>query len=76
MRLAGGRLSPAFTVFDRSRPLDGQSFPLTYFAFGPGGTIYADDMPGDDGFEAHQQLLEVTGGHIRLVWQQTNRSGA
>jgi hypothetical protein len=44
--------------------------PLTYFAVSPNGTIYADDIPGDEGFEAHQQLLSVSDRHIRLLWQE------
>jgi hypothetical protein len=54
------------------RPLRGQIFPVTYFAFSPNGTIYADDVPGNEGFEVHQQLLSVNDHHIALLWQQNN----
>jgi hypothetical protein len=53
-------------------PLRGQAFPLTYFAFGPHGTIYADDYPGGTAFEAHQQLRLRRSGRISLLWQETN----
>jgi hypothetical protein len=46
---------------------DGQWFTPTFFAFGPTGAIYADDLPGDIGFEAHQQLLSVSDGQVRLT---------
>ena len=55
------------------RGLDGQNFPLTYFAFSAHGTLYADDLPGAiSGQEMHQQLLSITSGHASLLWQETN----
>lgn len=47
-------------------------FSLTYFAFGPRGSVYADEIPGNIGFEAHQQLVSVSGSHVRLLWQERN----
>jgi hypothetical protein len=55
--------------FDKVR---GEYFWLTYFAFGPHGFIYADDIPGNIGFEAHQQLVSVSGSRVHLLWQQRN----
>jgi len=52
--------------------LRGQYFPLTYFAFSTNGTLYADDVPGNIGFERHQQLVSVTNHHTSLLWQETN----
>ncbi len=52
----------------------GDSFWLTYFAFGPGGGIYADEIPGDSGFEARQQLLETHRGHSAVLWEQPKRA--
>jgi hypothetical protein len=62
------RLIPTFE-FNKVR---GEYFSLTYFAFGSHGSIYADDIPGNTGFEAHQQLVSVSGNRIRLLWQQRN----
>ena len=51
----------------------GDYFWLQHFAFAPDGTIYADEIPGDSGFEAHQQLVSVTDGHMAVLWQQQNK---
>jgi hypothetical protein len=52
--------------------VDGQWFFLTYFAFAPNGTIYADEIPGGGGFEWHQQLASESDGHVSLLWQEDN----
>ena len=48
----------------------GGSFWLTNFAFGPRGAIYADEIPGNTGFEPRQQLIQVRRGHAALLWEQ------
>jgi hypothetical protein len=55
------------------RRLRGQYFPPAWFAFSRNGTLYADDIPGNFGFERHQQLLSVSNGHVDLLWQENNR---
>ena len=70
LRVDQNRLATAFTFGDGR--VDGEYFWLTYFAFGPGGTIYADEIPGGEAFEAHQQLVSITGTHVSLLWQQAN----
>ena len=57
-----------------SRPLHGQAFLPLYFAFSLNGTLYADDEPGGTAFEAHQQLLSISNGHVSLLWQETNHT--
>jgi hypothetical protein len=52
--------------------LNGEVFPMTNFAFAPNGTIYTDDLPGNQGFEPHQQLRAVRDGHVTLLWQEHN----
>ena len=69
LRIEDHRLAVAFAFTQRIR---GEFFWLTYFAFGPSGTLYADEMPGGSGFEAHQQLVSVNGPHMNLLWQQNN----
>jgi hypothetical protein len=44
-----------------------------YFAFSPNGTLYADDEPFIV-FDAHQQLLSISTGHVSLLWQETNHT--
>jgi hypothetical protein len=46
----------------------------TYFTFGPHQLIYVDELPGDVGFGAHQQLISVRNTHISLLWQEHNAS--
>lgn len=69
LRLEAHKLVPTFTFNQRLRD---QYFPLTYFTFSRTGTIYADDLAGGNGFEAHQQLLSANDGHLRLLWQEKN----
>lgn len=70
LRVTAHRLVRAFTINE----VDHQYFWPTYFAFGEHGGAYIDEIPGDGGFEAHQQLIAVRGGHITLLWQQRNDS--
>lgn len=60
------------TAFSFTKRLHGQYFGVTYFAFSANGTLYADDVPGNIGFESHQQLLSVSQGYTRLLWQENN----
>jgi len=66
-RVAHNSLVPVFTLVKR---VNGEFFWLTYFAFGPGGTTYADEIPGGQAFEAQQQLVSVKDSHVGLLWQQ------
>jgi hypothetical protein len=50
----------------------GEYFSLSNFAFGPHGTLYADDLAGDTGFQAHQQLVSVSGARVKLLWKESN----
>ncbi len=69
LRIEDGRLVPTLKF---TKPIRGEYFWLTYFAFGPNGTLYADEIPGDSGFEAHQQLVSVANHRATLLWQQKN----
>lgn len=69
-RIEQHKLVAAFLFPERLR---GQYFPVTYFAFSANSTLYADDVPGNVGFEDHQQLLSVSHGHVNLLWQENNR---
>jgi len=62
------------TVFEFTQRLDGQYFPLTNFALAPHGVIYADDIPGNQGFEDHQQLVAVHRNKLTLLWQERNQT--
>ena len=70
-RIQGHRFVQALPVID---PIRGETFWLTYFAFAPNGTIYADEIPGGGGFEAHQQLIAFRGAHATLLWQEHNKT--
>jgi hypothetical protein len=67
-QVQGSRLSAWYSF---TAPVRGQYFWLTNFAVGPHGVIYADDVWGGVGFEAHQQLVAVRSGQVRLLWQES-----
>ena len=55
LKLQGGRAIPGYSFPQRPR----SAFWLTYFAFGPDGAMYADEIPGFGAFEPYQQLRIV-----------------
>jgi hypothetical protein len=67
VRVATHKLIPAFGF---NQTIRGQYFPTRYFAFSESGALYADDVPGNTGFEAHQQLLKLVDHKAILLWQQ------
>lgn len=71
-RIEPRKLAPISNFNVAPDGLRGQYFPLTYFAFSPNGALYADDIPGNLGFERHQQLVSVTNHHTSLLWQENN----
>jgi hypothetical protein len=66
LELDGDELKPAHDF--------GNSFWLTYFAFGPQSIVYADELPGNGGFEARQKLLVIRRGHTTVVWEQPGKA--
>jgi len=68
LKLEGGRAIPGYSFPQRPR----SGFWLTYFAFGPDGTIYADEIPGFGAWEAYQQLRIVRDNRSSVLWQQTS----
>ena len=69
LRVTPHHLLPAFTITS----VDHQYFWPTYFTFGAHGQTYLDEIPGNGGFEAHQQLIAIHGHHITVLWQEHNR---
>jgi hypothetical protein len=69
LRVTPHRLLPAFTI----AKVRHQYFWPTYFAFGTHGESYLDEIPGDAGFNAHQQLITIRDAHVTLLWQEPNR---
>jgi hypothetical protein len=67
LKVQGTQATPGYSFPQTGR----SSFWLTYFAFGPGGTAYADEIPGGGGFERYQQLRVVRGDRSSVLWQQT-----
>jgi hypothetical protein len=68
LKLQGHRAIPGYTFPSTRRSY----FWLTYFAFGPGGTVYADEIPGFSAFERYQQLRAVRNDRSSVLWQQTS----
>jgi hypothetical protein len=67
LKVQDGRLSNGYAFPSTPRSY----FWLTYFAFGKGGTVYADEIPGSSGFERYQQLRIVRNGRSSVLWQQS-----
>ena len=68
LRIQGTQATSAYSFPQAGR----LSFWLTYFAFGPDGMEYADEIPGGGGFERYQQLRVVGDDHSSVLWQQTS----
>ena len=64
LRAEGGRLVPSYTFPN--------SFFLTYFAYGPGGVLYADEIGGTHAFEPVQEIVSVRAGNLRVLWRHRN----
>jgi hypothetical protein len=71
VRLAQSKLVAAYS-FAKLR-LKSEYFSLTSFAFGPGGVVYGDELPGHQGFEAYQQLVAREARHTYLLWQESKK---
>ncbi len=69
LRIEGHRIARILPVVD---PIRGETFWLTFFTFAPNGTIYAVEIPGGGGFEAHQQLIAIGRDLAVLLWQVHN----
>jgi serine/threonine-protein kinase len=68
LKVQGNRATPAYSFPQTEHSY----FWLTYFAFGPDGTMYADEVPGSEGFEKYQQLRAVRDDRSSVLWQQTS----
>lgn len=65
-----GGLVPLFTFPGVPQPPYGNLFWLANYAFGTDGTIYADEISGDTGFEQRQLLVAVKRGRLTNLWEQ------
>lgn len=69
LELQGNRSFPDYS-FSSTSSTQRPYFWLTFFAIGPNGTIYADEIPGGGGFERYQQLRVVRDDQSSLLWQR------
>lgn len=68
LRVARNRLEPAVKF---GQQIAREYFWLTYFAISRNGSVYADEIPGNGGFESRQQLVAAPkDGPIKLLWEQ------
>ncbi len=75
-----GESGATFLKVQGNRAIPGYSFPqtgrsyfwLTFFAFGPDGAVYADEIPGFSAFDKYQQLRVVRDDRSSVLWQQTS----
>lgn len=71
------RVTPTRLIrIDRMVKVDRQYFSGTYFAFGPHGAVYADESPGNIGFERRQELVSVRGGRTNVLWIESKSAAA
>jgi hypothetical protein len=75
----GGGGGPAVRGSVITVSFSGVRFPrnLPYFetmgiALAPNGELYADEVPGNRGFEAHQTLIAVNHDVARVLWTEHN----
>ncbi|HWD24018.1 MAG TPA: hypothetical protein VG368_01000, partial [Acidimicrobiales bacterium] len=59
--------STGLTPVDKLAEVGVQGFWPTNFAFGPHGTLYADELPGSFGFEARQEIISHNGAETRVL---------
>lgn len=67
LKLQGGRAVASSTFVQAP----GADFWLTYFAFGPGGRLYEDEIPGGEAWERYQQMRVIHGSRSTVLWRQT-----
>ena len=67
MRVTPKKLVPVNRLFK----VNGKYFWVTNFAFGPNGTLYADELPGNLGFEALQSLVVVGHAGPKVLWTES-----
>ena len=68
LKIQGNQAIPVYSFSQTGR----SSFWLTYFAFGPDGSEYADEIRGGGAFERYQQLRVVRDDRSSVLWQQTS----
>ena len=61
---------------DKLVKVDGKYFWATNFAFGPHGTLFVDELPGNLGFEPRQELVSLRGGRTRVLWTEPKSAAA
>jgi hypothetical protein len=67
VRVTPTGLSPV----DKLAEVGAQGFWPTNFTFGPHGTLYADELPGNQGFETRQELILVRAGSAKVLWTES-----
>jgi hypothetical protein len=53
-----------------------QGFWPRNFAFGPRGALYADELPGNQGFERRQELISIRGARTKVLWTEPKSTAA
>jgi hypothetical protein len=67
------RVTPTHLVLvDELTKGESPYFDLTNFAFGPDDTDYADEIPGNIGFEARQELISLHRDSAEVLWTEPN----
>lgn len=71
------RVTPAGLVpIDRMVKVDNEYFWGTHFAFGSHGALYADELPGNIGFERRQELVSIRSGKTKTLWTEPKSAAA
>lgn len=71
------RVTPTGLVpVDKLTKVDGQYFWASYFAFGPHGSFYVDELPGNIGFERRQEIVTRRGRTTDVLWTEPRSAAA
>ena len=72
MRVTSKGLVPVYKLAEDSV----QGFWPTNFAFGPHGALFADELPGNQGFESRQEFISIREGSTKVLWTEPKSAAA
>jgi hypothetical protein len=71
LAVQGNGLTQAYAFLNADTPVVKSFVFVAYFAIGPGGTLYVDNLNG--AFDPYQQIVQVVNGQATSLWQGATR---